>query len=58
MSYEESKLREELIRAVLRRVLSERADESSPNYAAELEYCDDMIDEAAKKLTMIKAYGG
>lgn len=38
--------KEQLIRAVLRLVSSER-DESHANYDAELEYCNEMLFEAA-----------
>lgn len=41
--------RDKLTQAVLRKLMSEM-DEPNANYAAELEYCDDMILEAAREL--------
>lgn len=42
--------RERVIHACLRRAASERGDENASSYAAELEYCDEMILEAAREL--------
>lgn len=48
--------RDKLIKAVLRRVSSER-DEPNAHYADELDYCDDMILQAAYELVDIDKHG-
>ena len=40
--------RERLLGALQRRAQSEQADETHAHYADELDYCDDMIEEAAR----------
>jgi hypothetical protein len=49
MSREQLEAQEKLIKAVLRRVSSER-DEPHANFDDELDYCNDMIFAAAKEL--------
>jgi len=42
--------REEVVRAVLRRLSAEHGDQDNAYYAAEDEYADDWIDSASKEL--------
>jgi hypothetical protein len=50
VSWEQGVAREKLIRAVIRRLGSERDDQADAHWGDELDYCDDMILEAAREL--------
>lgn len=49
MSAKKVEAREKLVSAVLRLVSSER-DQPNAHYSDEVDYCHDMIDQAAKEL--------